>query len=72
MSTVNLPAVIAAHKRRKAENSLNILTVVLSKVGVDGGRVWVGKGWLTDVILGDQDQDPERTTTTTTTDGLCD
>lgn len=31
MSTVNLPAVIAAHKRRKAENSLNILTVVLSK-----------------------------------------
>ena len=32
VSTVNLPAVIAAHKRRKAENSLNILTVVLSKV----------------------------------------
>lgn len=29
---MNLPAVIAAHKRRKAESSLSILTVVLSKV----------------------------------------
>jgi hypothetical protein len=32
ISTVNLSAVVAAHKKRKAENSLSILTVVLSKV----------------------------------------
>jgi translation initiation factor eIF-2B subunit epsilon len=35
VSTVNLAAVVAAHKRRKAENSLSICTVVLAKVGYE-------------------------------------
>ncbi|GAB5037539.1 bacterial transferase hexapeptide repeat-containing protein [Nannochloropsis oceanica] len=35
VSTVNLAAVVAAHKRRKAENSLSICTVVMAKVGYE-------------------------------------
>ena len=41
ISTVNLSAVVAAHKKRKAENSLSILTVVLSKVRCVGVCMWV-------------------------------
>jgi hypothetical protein len=32
VGTVNLEAVVAGHKRRRAENALNIMTVVLAKV----------------------------------------
>lgn len=35
VATVDLAGVVAAHKRRRAENSLSICTVVLSKVGYD-------------------------------------
>lgn len=48
VGTVNLEAVVAGHKRRRAENALNIMTVVLAKVRDTDTDTDRGEGRLND------------------------